>query len=155
MNLVSHISESCICPSICMIMLTCMPKVIMTKFNFIQKGLNASFKSVVNPATKLLPLITDVVAIKYSVLLSSCWDRKRSAEISAYVQPPTNSTNVFFVPVPVSWADAIISLSSFLMKKSEISRWFSTNISVMPSKVYSYMKYFIFEIPKIWGMTPL
>ena len=81
---------------------------------YYQNGLSASFNSDVNPEMKLFPLIIDVVATKYSVLLSSSCDKNLSAEISAYVQPPMKSTKVFLVPVAESCPDVLISRSSFL-----------------------------------------
>ena len=81
---------------------------------FFQKGVKASFNSVVNPEIKLFPLIIDVVATEYSVVLSSCCDKKRRADISAYVHPPTKRINTFLVPVEESCPPVLTSLSSFL-----------------------------------------
>lgn len=46
-------------------------------------GSNESGMSVMRLLMKEVPLITDVVAIKYSELESSCVDKNLSAEISA------------------------------------------------------------------------
>ena len=81
---------------------------------FFQKGVKASFNSFVNPEIKLFPLIIDVVATEYSVVLSSCCDKKRRAEISAYVHPPMKRINTFLVPVEESWPPVVTSRSSFL-----------------------------------------
>lgn len=42
----------------------------------------------------VVPLISFVVAITYSMPLSSIWERKRRAAISAYVTPPRKNTRV-------------------------------------------------------------
>lgn len=43
---------------------------------------------------QVLPFMSFVVAMMYSIPLSSIWERKRSAAISAYVTPPRKNTSV-------------------------------------------------------------
>lgn len=43
---------------------------------------------------QVVPFISFVVAITYSIPLSSTWERKRRAAISAYVTPPRKNTSV-------------------------------------------------------------
>lgn len=43
---------------------------------------------------QVVPFMSLVVAIMYSIPLSSIWERKRRAAISAYVTPPRKNTSV-------------------------------------------------------------
>lgn len=53
-------------------------------------GLGLSMRDLIH----VVPLMSLVVAMTYSIPPSSIWERKRSAAISAYVTPPRKNTSV-------------------------------------------------------------